>query len=496
MKVISPQDMSHIESLAYRDGASAWDFMEEAGSGVALFVHDYMERNRVSGPIVLLCGKGNNGGDAFVAGMHLLQLDYEVWAIQPDPLDVCTPLCKQSCTNFIAEGGRVFSSGEFPKSGLIVDGIFGTGFKGTSESPYAELIAAANASRLPIIAVDIPSGLNGDSGLAPGQAIVATETTFLGLPKKGFFFNQGWNHVGKLRYVDFGLSPSYIEEASTTLLMLSEEMLKPLLPPIIRNRHKYQAGYVVGWAGSVELPGAALLSSNAALRAGAGIVRLLHPSGMEEQLSSSPYELIRQSYDEGDAEGILAVMERASALFIGPGLGRTPQVRSLLKNVLPNIPRPCVIDADALTIAAEEQIPFPPQAIITPHHGEMARLLGLQKANGSDPEFVQRCHRYAEEKGVTLVLKGAPTFILHPGMPMMVNPTGDPGMATAGSGDVLTGLISALLAQGASLQNAAALGVYMHGLAGEHAAEEMSSYCLLASDIIYRFPEAFRFIPI
>lgn len=494
MKVVSPQHMSDLESLAYKDGSSESDFMEEAGSGVALVVQDYIERNHLDRTVILLCGKGNNGGDAYVAGIQLLHLDYQVFAIQPHSIADCSNLCKQNYERFMHEGGRSLDSlNTLPANGMIVDGFFGTGFRGSLSEPYKSLVHAANHSSLPIIAIDIPSGLNGETGIVEGEAIIATETVFLGLPKRGFFLNDGWNYVGKLRYVDFGLPKKYIENLDTDLIMNSEEVTGPLLPPIRRNRHKYETGYVVGIAGSPAMPGAAILSATASLRGGAGITRLFYPEGMQEELTSSPYELIKTPYKSTDLTELLFQMNRASAVFIGPGLGQTEETKTLLHTILPQINKPCVLDADALNIIAEENIKLPQQTVLTPHHGEMMRLLKIQGHPKLNVEFLKQCQEYAKSKSVTLVLKGAPTFILEPDSPMIVNPTGDPGMATAGSGDVLTGLITALLAQGMMPKEAASLGVYLHGLAGEHAAEDMTSYCMCASDIIYRFPEAFKF---
>lgn len=495
MKVVTPQQMSDIESLAYKDGASDSEFMEEAGSGVALFVQDYVERNNLDRVVFLLCGKGNNAGDAYVAGIQLLHLDYEVFAIQPTPISDCSRLCRQNNERFLHEGGRSLKSLEdYSINGIIVDGIFGTGFKGTVAEPYLSMIVAANQSPMPVISIDIPSGLDGETGIVGNEAIIATETVFLGLPKKGFFLNDGWNHIGKLRYVDFGLSKDYIEGLSSDLMMVTSEIASALLPEIIPNRHKYEAGYVVGLAGSPEMPGAAILSSTAALRGGAGIMRLFYPDGMRTELVAAPYEIICTSYKHEDPTELLAQMNRASAVFIGPGIGQSEATKNLLRTILPQIQKPCVIDADALNIIAGEEIQLPEQTILTPHHGEMMRLLGKPGRGDLTPDFLKQCLDYAAKKRVTVVLKGAPTFILQEGSPMYVSHTGDPGMATAGSGDVLTGLIASFLAQGCNPLDAAVLGVYLHGLAGEYAAEDMTSYGMCATDIIYRFPEAFKTI--
>lgn len=499
MKVITPVQMKNLEQEAYRDGASERDFMEEAGSGVGLIVHEFAERFGLERQVILLCGKGNNAGDAYVAGIHLLHLDYHVHAYQLFPLSDCSKLCQENALRFQQEGGLISTLGyddeiPYPLDGLIIDGIFGTGFQGEVEEPISSYIQKANDSGLPIIAVDIPSGLNGETGEIQGPVIIAAETAFLGLPKQGFFLKEGWNAVGKLRHVDFGLGEEYIEEISGSFEMLIDEMMLPLLPSFKRSRNKYEAGYVVGLAGSPGMPGAAILSSFAALRGGAGIVRLLHPEGMESELAAAPYELIKTPYNPDKPGEVLEWMKKASSLFFGPGLGKLHPIEKLFLQILPHIKRPCVIDADALNIIAEQKVQIPEGAILTPHTGEMNRLLGLKTSPPLDTHFLEKCQNYAEERNITLVLKGGPTFIFHPLSPIYVSPVGDPGMATAGSGDVLTGLIAALLAQGVKPHDAACLGVYIHGVAGEQAALEMTSYCLVASDLFDFFPAAFAFV--
>lgn len=497
MKIVTPDQMAQLESLAFRDGASESDFMEEAGSGVALIAQELAERLNIDRHVILLCGKGNNAGDAYVAGLNLLHLDYEVTAYQLFPINECSNLCRQSHFAFMHGGGRVrdlFSHNDelsFPSSAIIIDGLFGTGFRGAIDEPVKSLIRAANQSKLPIISVDIPSGLNGKTGEVSGEAIVATITAYLGLPKMGFFLRNGWNYVGKLSFVDFGLSHEYQTQLDSDFEMISQDMMRPLMPPLKRNRHKYQAGHVVGLAGSTTLSGAALLSSLSTLCSGAGIVHLLYPKEMEHELTATPYELIKIPYKETDIDLILDLINGASATFIGPGLGTSTQTRQLIRSILPKINKPTVLDADALNIIAEEPVKLPSQVVLTPHMGEMKRLLGITKAELT-PKFLEQCRAYAKEKNATLVLKGGPTFIFQKGMPTLINPKGDPGMATAGSGDVLTGLIASLLAQGLAPYYAAALGVFLHGVAGEYAANDLTSYCMTASDIISFYPDAFR----
>ena len=237
--------------------------------------------------------------------------------------------------------------------------------------------------------------------------------------------------------------------------------------------------------------GAALLSTSAALHSGAGIVHLLHPFGMEMQLASSIPELIKIPY-QNDVEKILTLMNKASAVYVGPGLGREQKTFDLLKQILPALTVPCVIDADALYFLANNDVVLPKQCVLTPHRGEMDRLLKTNDSHAPVTEtYLNRCVQYAQDKKVTLVLKGGPTYILTAEGMIYICPRGDPGMATAGSGDVLTGLIAGLLAQKLPPKAAALLGCYIHGVAGEFAASDVTSYCMTASDILYRFPEGF-----
>lgn len=501
MKVVSSQQMARLESLAYKDGFSEEDFMEEAGSGVALVAHDFVEEYGFDRHVILLCGKGNNAGDAYVAGIHLLHLDYHVEAYQLVPLNTCSSLCQRNSQRFIHDGGtiheiQIADQITWPINGIIIDGIFGTGFKGEVEDPFATVIEHANFTGLPVIAVDIPSGLDGETGAANGPVIMAQETAFLGLPKTGFFLNEGWDHVGKLRAVDFGLPEEYIDQAEADLIMLSPEKVIGFLPPIKRSRHKYQAGHVIGLAGSPGMPGAAILAGMSALKGGAGIARILHPNGMQAELAASPPELIKVAYEFSERQDILDMLNIATAIFLGPGIGRDEPIRKLLKFLLPKLEKPMVIDADALTLMAEDKLPVPKNAILTPHVGEMGRLLNIDTPKHITMDFLKLCQKYAQTHEIVLILKGGPSYIFNGEDTIKVNPTGDPGMATAGAGDVLTGLLTALLAQGLAPSAAAQLGVYLHGLAGEHAAQELTAYCMTASDILECFPMAFAFSPV
>lgn len=490
MKIVTAQEMARIEQLAYAKGASEEAFMNQAGLGVAECVRQLIAKLHIKPYISLLCGHGNNAGDAYVAGALLLEGGFPVQAFSLAPLDQCSPLCQLQAKRFKEAGGLIHflqegSRIDFGPSTLLVDGILGTGFKGELKGLYKKMIEAANQASLPVVAVDIPSGINGTTGDCE-EAIHASCTLALGLPKKGCFLGKAWNFVGTLSVFDFGLGQEFIAQAKEVFLLLEKQDL--CLPPIVRTRHKYEAGYVVGLGGSFGMPGAPILTSFSALRAGAGYVRLLHPLGMELELGAAPPEIVREGYT--GVKTVLAAMEKAGSVFLGPGIGVHAKTARLLKTVLKELHKPTVIDAEALTLMGSHDLAPPKGAVLTPHQGEMKRLLGLKQAPAFE-EFLNHIQTYVDQHQVVLVLKGAPTFIFHPHQKPFVCDRGDPGMATAGSGDVLTGIIAAFLAQKMTPLEAAKAGVYIHALAGEKAASTKTSYSLIASDITQALPEVF-----
>ncbi|MBA2368561.1 MAG: NAD(P)H-hydrate dehydratase [Candidatus Protochlamydia sp.] len=495
MRVFSAKTMSLLESKAYLQGHTAKEFMDRAGLNFAMAAREFARQHGIN-EIILLCGKGNNGGDAFVAGCCLLEEGFPVAAVQLASPKECSPLCRLNHTRFCSLGGKVSSNFSPKKKALLIDGLFGTGFSGIVQEPYASLIQQANQSGCPILSVDIPSGLNGSTGEADATVIHATETFFLEYPKTGFFLREGWNVVGKLMKINFGLPANIGNETEEDLVLATREMVQALFPVIQRNRHKYETGEVIGLAGSPSMPGAALLSSLAAFRAGAGLVRLLHSQGMQAELCFSPYELIKIPYQIEDSPEVLKWLQKGKASFIGPGLGRNKEVGKLLQECVPNLKKPCVIDADALYHYANSPFGLPDGTIFTPHTGEMQALLHQDSSLVIDEYTLSKCQHYVEERGITLILKGAPTFIFHSGRPI-VNPTGNPGMATAGSGDVLTGILASLLAQGMNSRDAAIAGVYLHGLAGDIAADARGTIRgLLATDIITHLGNAYAKVEI
>lgn len=481
-KIVTSDEMQKIERLSIAAGSSAAAFMDKAAEGIAKAVIHFIETHHLPKRVLILAGKGNKAGDAFTTGALLLSHGYAVHALQIFPLKECSPLCRERHDRFTKVGGKVASfSKDLNTQGcsLILDGLFGTGFKGKAEGPAAKIIEWSHETGLPILAIDIPSGLNGTTGEVGSVAIHATATIYLGLPKLGFFIEKGWDHIGELIGVDFGLPAKFIKQAQEKALLLDPSSLQ--LPPIRRSRHKYQAGYVLAIAGSPQMAGAAALATSGVLHSGAGIVRLFSmPKTPSDHLLA---EVIHEDYD---LKRIQEESKRAAAFLVGPGLGRTPAVGKLLKQLLGSIRLPVILDADALFFLAKNPSwKLHKDSILTPHHGEMQKLLNKAPT-------LENCQAYVEKKKTTLVLKGAPSIIFYPGKKPLIISHGDPGMATAGSGDVLTGILAGLLAQKMEPLEAAALGVYLHAIAGELAANKLTSYCMIASDILESLPEAFE----
>jgi hydroxyethylthiazole kinase-like uncharacterized protein yjeF len=476
VKVVSAAEMARIEELAIQEGCSEERFIEEAGRQVASAAMQFIEERHLPKIVYLLVGKGNKGADAYAAGAALMEEGFRVRAFACFPPETCGEWNRKMGERFARARGQTirFYDGEELRfeEGLVIDGLLGTGFRGLVEGKVETAIRVANALNNPVLSIDLPSGLDGTTGDARGACIEAEQTVTMGMAKSGLFLRDGWNHTGRLLIGDFGL-PCRFHDLSQEMAYLLDPTRLPL-PNIVRNRHKYQAGYVVGYSGSEAMRGAPKMAGLAALRAGAGIVRVFSKG----DIGDAPMELICRKWN---AKEWRKELKRASAVFAGPGLGEVS--RGWIKEIA----IPAVFDADALQKGAR----FPEHAILTPHRGEMLRLLGL-KSPPQEEDFLGRCQKFAERQHIILVLKGAPTYLFAHGKPPLIMTQGDPGMATAGAGDVLTGVLAGLLAQKMEKYDAAALGTYLHGLAGEKAAQEKTSYGLIAGDLIEYLPRSFQ----
>lgn len=458
---------------------------------------------------LILIGKGNNGGDGLVCARHLADAGVRVsllYAEEPERLGGEAAL-QQQIAAALGLPGEVYAPGAVAAArsrGVtgIVDALLGTGAKGAPRGAYASLIREANESRLPIVAADIPSGLDADTGAVHDPCIEARITVCLAFLKAGLTQYPGAKAAGDVivRYIGIprALPPGMAEAG----VLLTEEALRGELgvDPGRRREadgHKGTYGHVLLAAGSLTMSGAGLLAAKAALRAGSGLVTWALPEALLPQMLGAVPELMLApaggeagAWNAAAAAELLRLLAARDVLAIGPGLGRFPGEDGFLRAVWEGAPRPLVVDADALNILAAANAPaaWPRReaaTILTPHPGEMARLAGLSTAE-VQRDRIGLARRYAVQHGVTLVLKGARTVVAAPDGRVFVNVTGHPGMATGGAGDVLTGLIAGLLAQGLDAVQAAALGVYLHGQAGERAAaaRKGNPSSLIAGDII------------
>ncbi len=486
MPVVSAQEMQSLDRLAVSLGCKEENFIQEVGKQVSLIVLDRLEKYSLLKSVLLLVGKGNKGADAFSTGICLLERGVKVRALSVFALDACSAMNRLFYRRFVEQGGKVEYFKESMdwvyEEGLILDGLLGTGFQGKVEGDLAIVIGLALRSKRRVISLDIPSGIDGTTGETKGLAIVADETIALGMVKIGCFLRDGWNYVGKLSVVDFGLPKEVRNKAQVLARVPKVDFLASLLPKLVRNRHKYQAGYVVGLSGSKQFRGAPKLAGMAAFRAGAGIVRVFY----HQEIGEIPHELIAQPFS---LKSWQEEMNRAGSLFIGPGLGKMDKVFRFLKTKKGFLEIPMVFDADAI----QEDVEYPSHAILTPHRGEVLRLFKLKK-DSQEGDLLARSQKWVQHTNCILVLKGAPTFIFMKDHSPVVIPHGDPGMAKAGTGDVLTGIIAALLAQKLAPPEAAMLSVYIHALAGEIASSSKTSYSVVASDLIECLPLVMKFV--
>lgn len=484
--IVYGSHLRDIEKLSIDQGASEESYVWNVGLAISEQIDSIISSLGKEKSAILLLGKGNNAADALAVGCHLRELGFGVYAYSLFPKSVFSPLCKKIFLRFQKKGGRLLHTEQlsFEESGCIIDGIFGSGYHTKNlRAGITKVIIAANHSKVPIFSIDIPSGLQGDTGVAANSCIQADYTFYLGFPKIGFFIQDGYNYIGKLIPIDFGLEKKFEEKLRPVGKLINEKQVPSLLPIITRNRHKYEAGYVITIGGSVGMEGAGILSAISALKVGAGISRLFSSSVNREM----PLEILQSLREKAD---ILQEGKRCNAAIIGPGLGTDSYDEALLQDILHKLEAPLIIDADGINLCARHALhSFTKRTIFTPHHKELLRLLHKEETHPS--LLLQHCQDFVDKYDCVLVYKGAPTWIFCKNLPAIVITRGDPGMATAGTGDVLAGIIGGFVAQGLALYNAAVLGVYLHGIAGEIAASEKTSYSVIASDLIVALPAAF-----
>lgn len=512
MYLVTAEEMKTLDSKAVECGVSALLLMESAGLRVALEV---MRLAGADGPVAVLAGPGRNGGDGLCAARHLASRGFRVKvtlfgvpARMPREAKANLDMLSAYPIEVMRVGENAISFAEatarLADSRVIVDALLGTGQKGDPRHPLDEAVRWANEMGVPIVACDVPTGVDADTGHLFSPAIKAEVTVTMGLPKVGLYVYPGAMAAGRVVVEPLGLPPSLLAGPFSHSTYDIEDARKAM-PARAADHHKGMSGHVLVAAGSKGMAGAAVLASRAALRAGAGKATLLCPGGVYQVAASMSPEVMVLPCGDGDSfsptheslELFKTFLEKSQCVAMGPGLGRGKAqeeflARSLLLVVEAGIP--CVLDADALyALQGLGGLSYlgklAGKFILTPHAGELSRLMGVST------EILARDRagmaREAALAGKSVVcLKGAGTSVANSVGNVTVNTSGDPAMATAGSGDVLTGVIAALISQGLPLYEAARLGVFWHGLSGEIARKRLGSYGVLAGDICDSLPEA------
>jgi hydroxyethylthiazole kinase-like uncharacterized protein yjeF len=495
-----------------RYGVPSLLLMENAGRGAV----DALEQ--VLGPvgrrrIAVLCGKGNNGGDGFVVARHLLGRGARVSAwlegrageVQGDARVNLDALQRagESVAEAADPAGDAFGRlrADLGDADVVVDALLGTGVRGPATGAIAAAIEAINAAERPVCALDLPSGLPSDGDAPAGPVVRARVTVTFGLPKLGLVLPAGAAYAGRVEIADLGIPRALLGEGVPTALLEAADVRATLpLRPV--DAHKGTYGHLLVVAGSVGRTGAAVLACLGALRAGTGLVTCATPGSQQPVVAAQLSEAMTEPLPETAArtlsakavERIVELLSRMDAVALGPGVGLDPETQAAVLTLVRDVERPMVVDADALTALAGRPgacRDAPAPRLLTPHPGEAARLLGCGIAE-VQADRIASARRLAAESGAVVALKGARTVVADPDGRVTLNPTGNPGMATGGTGDVLTGVAGGLLAQGVAPAAALSAAVYLHGLAGDLAAETRGEAGLVAGDVADAIPAAIR----
>jgi hydroxyethylthiazole kinase-like uncharacterized protein yjeF len=491
MKVLTASQMREVDRRTAGMGIPGIVLMENAGHRVVEFLAERCAPLAAE-RIVVLCGKGNNGGDGMVVARQLHT------RFNPQALHVVLLAAPEELKGDAAANYRMLAAcgcpvlGEIPEAArnatLVLDALLGTGITGPATGRMLEGIREIQTGfpLAKVVAVDIPSGMPSDSGEPAGEFVCADYTVTFTAPKVGQVLPPNCDGVGELVVGPIGSPPELYENDDGVFLSLIEpDMFDDLLAPRPPGGHKGTFGHVLVVAGSREKSGAAAMTGLGALRAGAGLVTVASQASAIPVIASHAPELMTEPLEEADLK---TIAEGKTVIAMGPGLGRGPHIESLVTRALAEFEQPMVLDADAL-VGHASGLPGRVR-VLTPHPGEMSRLTGKTTAE-IQSDRVGAARAFATDRHVTLVLKGQRTVIAFPDGRVWINPTGTPALGTGGSGDVLTGMIAGFLAQfPGEPDQAVAAAVYLHGLAGEIGARAVGEKCLIATDILRYLPDA------
>ena len=552
LKVVTAKEMQKIDRLTIKEyGIAGTILMERAGLVVAKRINELFfenegnrhkgirhrgedTKNREETKVIILAGSGNNGGDGLVVARILHNQGRGVTVFlsaKPEDLKGAAAINYKSAVKF---GVKIYPINKFLTSHfplltshfLIVDAFLGTGLNKEVKPPLSEAIEKINKLKCPVVSIDIPSGISSDSGQIMGCAVKSQYTVTFGLPKRGHLLYPGAEYTGKLYIEDIGFPQDLLKSEEIKVNLIEKSDAMKLIPERPRYSHKGTYGHVLLIAGSKGKTGAAFMSAKACLRAGAGLVTLGVPESLMNVFQSRvTEEMVLPLPDKGNGtlsykavNSILKFLnKKINVLDIGPGISVDDEISKLVGALITESKVPLIIDADGINAIAgrtnvlkKSRVPV----ILTPHPGEMIRLLGQNTPSltlpprgggqgwGGDSQLQTEIEKdrintaisFAKKTKSYLVLKGVPTVIATPEGNAFINSTGNAGMASAGTGDVLTGMISAFLAQGLTPQDASMLGVYMHGKIGDIVAQKKGEHSLIASDIINAIPAVFKTI--
>jgi len=505
LPVVSAGEMQEFDRMTIGEtGIAGAVLMENAGSKTVLAM-DECYRPLTDKTVTIISGKGNNGGDGFVIARHLINMGVRVNTFMlgmPEKVvgDAKTNLDilkRNHDVSFITEIEEVENIERvIAKSDIIVDAMLGTGLKSEPAGVFRETILAINQSEKIVVSVDIPSGFSSDMGVVLGIAVKADLTVTFGFPKKGFFSSSALDFTGRIKVVDISIDRSLVEKLGHKEYMITPESIAPILKNRKRDSHKGSFGHVLVVAGAKGKTGAAYMTAVSAARAGAGLVTLVVPEGLEPLMEVKTTEVMTYGLPDEyflsnkGLEDILNLAEGKSAVVLGPGISTSPETKKLVINLVKEIKSFLIIDADGINILGSSQdILRNGNIVITPHPGEMGRFMCKSSKEVQEDRF-EAVRKVVSDLNINVILKGSNTLVGEKGGKVYINPTGNPGMASGGSGDVLAGILAGFISQTQSNTLALCAAVYIHGLAGDLAKEKIGEISMLATDIIEFLPKA------
>ncbi len=510
MRLVTRDQMRALDRAAIEDyGVPGLALMERAGRAVVREMSEFFA-SRANLRAVVLCGKGNNGGDGYVIARHLRQRGAAVVVFALDDPAQLTGDAYAQMDRYRTLGAPVITlegdaawlrlRREVAAADVVVDALVGTGFRGAVEGALLDVCEIVNAHPAFVVAVDVPSGLDADTGAIDPIALLADLTVTFECPKLGCTLEPGRGFVGELRVADIGIPRAALEAQEPTADLIDRRAAALLVPTRHPTDHKGDCGRVLVIGGSAGMTGSVALAARAALATGAGLVTLAVPAPFAAAVDAALPEVMVLAVAETGRGGVsvratddlLAAAATVDAVALGPGMTRDLEPAELIRHLVSTIDAPLVLDADGLNAfegALAELAEAPGALVLTPHVGEFSRLTGID-ALAVEADRPRTARFAADTAQQVVLLKGSPTVIASTERPLAVAPAGNPGMATAGAGDVLTGVLAAWLSQGLVPFDAAVLGAFVHGAAGDLAAAERGVHGMMAGDIVDRLPQA------